>query len=39
MRNALPSPRAASGYGDERKTYSYPISNFKFDDNFNLNIV
>ena len=41
MRNALPSPRAAitlMGYvamemGE--KTYSYPISNFNFDSNFN----
>lgn len=41
MRNALPNPQAAitlMGYvamemGE--KTYSYPISNFKFDDNFN----
>ena len=40
MRNALPNPRAAitlMGYvaiemGE--KTYSYPISNFNFDDNF-----
>ncbi len=40
MRNALPNPKAAitlMGYVAmemEEKTYSYPISNFKFDDNF-----
>ncbi len=40
MRNALPSSKAAitlMGYVAmemEEKTYSYPISNFKFDDNF-----
>ena len=45
MRNALPSPKAAitlMGYVAmemEEKTYSYPISNFKFDDNFNPNNV
>lgn len=45
MRNALPNPKAAitlMGYVAmemEEKTYSYPISNFKFDDNFNLNNV
>jgi len=43
MRNALPNPKAAitlMGYVAmemEEKTYSYPISNFKFDDNFNQN--
>ena len=43
MRNALPNPRAAitlMGYVAmemEEKTYSYPISDFKFDDNSNLN--
>jgi len=41
MRNALPSPRAAitlMGYVAmemREKTYSYPISNFNFDSNFN----
>ena len=41
MRNALPNPKAAitlMGYVAmemTEKTYSYPISNFKFDDNFN----
>ena len=45
MRNALPNPQAAitlMGYVAmemEEKTYSYPIANFKFDDNFNLNNV
>lgn len=45
MRNALPNPKAAitlMGYVAmemEEKTYSYPISNFKFDDNFNQNNV
>ena len=45
MRNALPSPKSAitlMGYVAmemEEKIYSYPISNFKFDDNFNTNIV
>jgi putative transposase len=45
MRNALPNPKAAitlMGYVAmemEEKTYSYPISNFKFDDNFNPNNV
>jgi len=45
MRNALPNPKSAitlMGYVAmemEEKTYSYPISNFKFDDNFNQNIV
>ena len=45
MRNALPNPKAAitlMGYVSmemEEKTYSYPISNFKFDDNFNPNNV
>lgn len=45
MRNALPNPKAAitlMGYVAmemEEKTYSYPISNFKFDSNFNQNIV
>lgn len=45
MRNALPNPKAAitlMGYVAmemEEKTYSYPISNFKFDDNFKPNIV
>ena len=40
MRNALPNPKAAitlMGYVAmemEEKTYSYPISNFKFDQNF-----
>lgn len=43
MRNALPNPKAAitlMGYVAmemEEKTYSYPISNFKFDINFNPN--
>lgn len=41
MRNALPSPRSAItllGYVAmemEENTYSYPITNFKFDVNFN----
>lgn len=41
MRNALPSPRSAItllGYVAmemEEKTYSYPITNFRFDQNFN----
>ena len=41
MRNPLPNPKAAitlMGYVAmemTEKTYSYPISNFKFDDNFN----
>jgi transposase-like protein len=41
MRNALPNPKAAitlMGYVAmelHEKTYSYPITNFKFDDNFN----
>ena len=45
MRNALPNPKAAitlMGYVAmemEQKTYSYTISNFKFDDNFNPNNV
>lgn len=45
MRNALPNPKAAitlMGYVAMEKgdnTYSYPITNFKFDDNFNLNNV
>ncbi|MDH5475862.1 MAG: IS256 family transposase [Cyclobacteriaceae bacterium] len=45
MRNALPNPKAAitlMGYVAmemEEKTYSYPINNFKFDDNFKLNNV
>lgn len=45
MRNALPNPKAAitlMGYVAmemEEKTYSYPISNFKFDVTFNLNRV
>jgi hypothetical protein len=45
MRNALPNPKAAItliGYVAmemEEKTYRYPISNFKLDDNFNQNIV
>ena len=45
MRNALPNPKAVitlMGYVAmqmEEKNYSYPISFFKFDDNFNLNIV
>jgi len=40
MRNALPNPKAAitlMGFVAmemEEKTYSYPISNFKFDQNF-----
>jgi len=40
MRNALPNPRSAitlMGYVAiemEEKTYSYPIRNFKFDNNF-----
>ena len=40
MRNALPNPKAAitlMGYVAmemEEKTYSYPISNFKLDQNF-----
>ncbi len=41
MRNALPNPKSvitllgfvAMEMGD--KTYSYPITNFKFDENFN----
>lgn len=43
MRNALPSPQAAitlMGYVAiemEEGTYSYPITNFKFDQNFNYN--
>jgi len=43
MRNALPNPRSAItliGYVAmemEEKTYSYPIINFKFDNNFNYN--
>ena len=45
MRNALPNPKAAitlMGYVAmemEEKTYSYPISNFKLDVNFNLNRI
>lgn len=41
MRNALPNPRSAMtllgfvAIEMEEKTYSYPISNFKFDRNFN----
>lgn len=41
MRNALPNPQAAitlMGYVAiemEESTYSYPITNFKFDQNFN----
>ena len=41
MRNALPNPKAAitlMGYVAiemEENTYSYPITNFKFDQNFN----
>lgn len=40
MRNALPTPQAAMtllGFVSmemEEKTYSYPITNFKFDENF-----
>lgn len=43
MRNALPNPKSAitlMGFVAmemEEKTYSYPISNFKFDKNFNYN--
>lgn len=43
MRNALPSPQSAitlMGYVAmemEEGTYSYPISNFQFDTNFNYN--
>ena len=45
MRNALPDPKTAIiliGYvamEKEEKTCSYPMNNFKFDDNFNLNIL
>ena len=43
MRNALPNPQAAitlMGYVAmemEEGTYSYPITNFKYDSNFNYN--
>ena len=43
MRNALPNPQSAitlMGYVAmemEEGTYSYPISNFKYDSNFNYN--
>jgi len=44
MRNALPNPKSAMtllgfvAIEMEEKTYSYPISNFKFDLNFNQNV-
>ncbi len=43
MRNALPNPKAAItllgfvAIEMEEGTYKYPISNFKFDQNFNYN--
>jgi putative transposase len=43
MRNALPNPQSAItllgfvAMEMEEKTYSYPITNFKFDENFNYN--
>ena len=43
MRNALPNPQAVitlmgfTAMEMEQGTYSYPISNFKFDQNFNYN--
>jgi putative transposase len=43
MRNALPTPQSAItllgfvAMEMEEKTYSYPITNFKFDENFNYN--
>lgn len=43
MRNALPNPKAAitllgfTAMEMEQGTYSYPISNFKFDENFKYN--
>jgi len=43
MRNALPNPQAVitlmgfTAMEMEQGTYSYPIANFKFDENFNYN--
>ena len=43
MRNALPNPKAVLtllgfvAMEMEEGTYSYPITNFKFDENFNYN--